>query len=53
MLSEGSTFGPLVDQPIGRIEEVQPSYQNNVFDAHPVYRSGLAMGVGFAEENMS
>jgi CRISPR-associated protein Csm4 len=46
MLREGSTFGALDQIPLGRIVEVQPEY----WQGHPIYRSGLAFGVGFTEE---
>jgi len=51
MLREGSVFGPLDEQPIGKMVEIQPEYKTVNFDAHPVYRSGLTIGVGFSKEN--
>ncbi len=51
MLKEGSVLGALANQPIGKIENVAPSYANTQFSEHPVYRSGLAIGVGFDEES--
>jgi CRISPR-associated protein Csm4 len=53
MLQEGSVFGPVESLPIGTIVDVRPTYGETQFEAHPVYRSGLAVGVGFSKESAS
>lgn len=45
LLKEGSVFGPL-NRPIpGRLVDVRPAYEKEVYP-HPVYRCGLAVAVG-------
>ncbi len=47
MLTEGSVFGPLARIVPGQIADVQPDYDGKQPLGHPVWRSGLALAVGF------
>lgn len=50
MVKEGSVFGPMDAPPQGQVVDVQPVYEDGHKPiGHPVYRSGLAFGVGFSE----
>ncbi|NSW52344.1 MAG: type III-A CRISPR-associated RAMP protein Csm4 [Anaerolineae bacterium] len=46
MLKEGAVLGALPKDWAGQIADVQPDYNGTKPIGHPVYRSGLALGVG-------
>lgn len=49
MVKEGAVLGPLEKMPLGQVVDVQPVYGKNEKPIpHPVYRSGLAFGVGYS-----
>ena len=50
LISEGSILGPLTRSAPGQVVDVRPVYPSDADPlGHPVYRSGLAVGVGLAK----